>query len=224
MDSIISIANKTTKKIQELYKRVVDYIIIEIFKKEVSILFLGIDNAGKTTLINKLKSGTTALSEPTHHPVKNTLSIGKMTANVIDLGGHTQARLIWKEYFYNCDGVVFIVDVNDSKRFETVKSAYKMVRSLKSRKGRAKVPISVLMNKIDLANHNSLSAERDIEFCEILRRETGIDNEDESTGQPVKVTYVSITNENGSNLSGPLGQSFVWLERMIFRRPTKGEL
>lgn len=225
------------KKVNKMSKRVQDYIeavkakllafyrdvfqsfIKSLFGKPSSVLFLGIDNAGKTTLMNKLKSDITDVYMPTRHPSISHIEIGNLKAQVIDLGGHTAARLAWKDYFYCCHGIVFIVDVNDSERFPEVKEAYKTVRSLEN-----KAPIAVLMNKIDLVGRTPETAEADYQWTEWLSRETGIANENPENGQPVRISYVSVTSGNANNITGPLAQSFKWLEAMITQQSKKESL
>ncbi|TBU01708.1 small COPII vesicle coat GTPase Sar1 [Hamiltosporidium magnivora] len=212
------ILEKTKQKLKDIYRSTIGYFIQSLFGTPVSILFLGIDNAGKTTLLNKLKNESTSTFVPTHHPMKNEIEIGNLRCNIIDLGGHKAARLAWNDYFYNCNGIVFIVDVSDTERFSIVREAYNTVRNMKIQRKSVKVPIAVLMNKIDLLQHTSESARNDMQFVDRLRNETGIEDMDDIDGQPVSVNYVSIKDESPTNLSGQLVHSFMWLEKMVNKK------
>ncbi|KAK1347473.1 small COPII vesicle coat GTPase Sar1 [Hamiltosporidium tvaerminnensis] len=212
------ILEKTKQKLKDIYRSTIGYFIQSLFGTPVSILFLGIDNAGKTTLLNKLKNESTSTFVPTHHPMKNEIEIGNLRCNIIDLGGHKAARLAWNDYFYNCNGIVFIVDVSDTERFAIVREAYNTVRNMKIQRKSVKVPIAVLMNKIDLLQHTSESARNDMQFVDRLRNETGIEDMDDIDGQPVSVNYVSIKDESPTNLSGQLVHSFMWLEKMVNKK------
>jgi len=88
-------------------------------KKEVRILILGLDNAGKTTLLYKLKIGEVVTTVPTIGFNVESVTYGKLNLNVWDLGGQTSIRPYWRCYYANTAAVIFVVDATDTGRLNT---------------------------------------------------------------------------------------------------------
>nr|XP_033793038.1 ADP-ribosylation factor-like [Geotrypetes seraphini] len=112
------------------------------------ILLLGLDAAGKTTIIYKLKLNETVTTIPTiGFNVETVQPMKNVTFTVWDVGGQKKIRILWKHYFINTDGLVFVVDSSDSERFSEAKEELEAILEDVEMKG---VPFVILANKQDL--------------------------------------------------------------------------
>jgi GTP-binding protein SAR1 len=116
--------------------------------KEGTLLLLGLDNAGKTTLLHRLRTGDIRNFPPTdrpHHTEK--FACNGITFQAWDLGGHEAVRHMWEDYVCECSAVLFLLDASDSARLE---EAGFELDALIGEKIVANVPIAILCNKCDL--------------------------------------------------------------------------
>ena len=119
------------------------------------ILLLGLDNAGKTSILYKLKLKENVLTIPTIgfnvetvHPVEG------VTFTVWDIGGQHKIRPLWRHYYQNTDGLAYVIDSSD---FDRISEAAEELHSIVEDELMHGVPIVVIANKQDLPNAVSCS-------------------------------------------------------------------
>jgi len=142
-----------------------------LFKKEATILLLGLDNAGKTTLLHKLKYGSLRLFIPTQRAHLEEITIGNVKFRAWDLGGHEQVRHLWKDYYAETNAIVFVVDSADRMRLQEAKEE---LHALLNEEALADCVLVILANKTDLKG--SLSREELIEVLDLKDIDLGNDN------------------------------------------------
>ncbi|CAK6438075.1 unnamed protein product [Pipistrellus nathusii] len=85
-------------------------------KKEVRILMLGLDGVGKTTMLYRLKLGRTVATIPTIGFNVETVEYNNISLTIWDVNSHCKHRPMWRHYFKNTNGLIFVVDSNDRER------------------------------------------------------------------------------------------------------------
>eukprot|EP01059_Diplonema_ambulator_P016505 TRINITY_DN2809_c0_g1_i1.p1 TRINITY_DN2809_c0_g1~~TRINITY_DN2809_c0_g1_i1.p1 ORF type:complete len:214 (+),score=44.30 TRINITY_DN2809_c0_g1_i1:49-642(+) len=115
--------------------------------KKGKVLFLGLDNAGKTSLLSVVSSGKVVAPKPTAHPTNESFKVGGVRINAYDLGGHDNGRLLWESYFTKADGIMFLVDAADYTRLDLVKTELDKILMDPSL---SKTPLCIIGNKIDI--------------------------------------------------------------------------
>lgn len=129
---------------------------------EIRILILGLDNAGKTTIVKKLKGEDVNTISPTLGFNIETLEFGGVNLNIWDIGGQISLRAYWKNYFEETDGLVWVVDSNDKMRLTDCKN--EMHKILKQEK-MSGATLMVFCNKQDV--EGALSVEQIKDFLDL---------------------------------------------------------
>ncbi len=89
--------------------------------QEVRILILGLDNAGKTTILYRLQVGEVVTTIPTIGFNVETITYNNVKFQVWDLGGQTSIRPYWRCYYANTDAIIYVVDSTDTERLGIAK-------------------------------------------------------------------------------------------------------
>ncbi|XP_071420371.1 ADP-ribosylation factor-like protein 13B isoform X6 [Pithys albifrons albifrons] len=114
--------------------------------RKVTLIMVGLDNAGKTATVRGIQGESPEDVAPTVGFSKIDLKQGRFEVTIFDLGGGKRIRNIWRNYYAESYGVIFVVDSSDVARMEETKQA--MIEVLNSPKISGK-PVLVLANKQD---------------------------------------------------------------------------
>ena len=79
---------------------------------------VGLDAAGKTTVLYKLKLGDVVTTIPTIGFNVESVEYKNVSFTVWDVGGQDRIRQLWKHYYANSDGIIFVIDANDNDRIK----------------------------------------------------------------------------------------------------------
>ena len=118
-------------------------------KKEMRILMVGLDAAGKTTILYKLKLGEIVTTIPTIGFNVETVEYKNISFTVWDVGGQEKIRKLWRHYYQGTNGLIFVLDSNDRDRIEEARE--ELTKILVEEEMRD-VVVLVFANKQDLPN------------------------------------------------------------------------
>ncbi|ODV94545.1 hypothetical protein PACTADRAFT_43925 [Pachysolen tannophilus NRRL Y-2460] len=134
-------------------------------KEQYSVLILGLDNAGKTTFLEKTKSIFNPATKvtpperilPTVGQNVSTISINpKVNLKFWDVGGQDSLRELWENYYSQCHGIVFVIDSCDKDR---LLECQKVLTKIVTNDLIENIPILMLANKQDMEIETKLEVQ-----------------------------------------------------------------
>ena len=149
-------------------------------KKEMRILMVGLDAAGKTTILYKLKLGEIVTTIPTIGFNVETVEYKNISFTVWDVGGQDKIRPLWRHYFQNTQGLIFVVDSNDRERVgEARDELHRMLQEDELRDAvllifaNKQVPILISFSSSSLHNrsYSQIKPSKYIDYRTIIRSE-----------------------------------------------------
>lgn len=116
-------------------------------EKEMRLLMVGLDNAGKTTVVKRLNNEDISTTSPTLGFQIKSMTYGTYRLNIWDVGGQKSLRAYWRNYYEKTDGLVWVVDSVDVIRMEDCR---KELHELLQEEKVAGATLLVLANKQDI--------------------------------------------------------------------------
>ena len=127
--------------------------------KEMRILMVGLDAAGKTTILYKLKLNELVTTIPTIGFNVDRIEYRNITFTIWDVGGQDKIRPLWRYYYENIQAVIYVVDSNDRERAEEAALEFKKMMNEEQLRDAF---VLVFANKQDLPNAMSAAELTDI--------------------------------------------------------------
>lgn len=139
---------KLLSKVQQIFK--------DLRNTPARILMVGLDSAGKSTILYKIKLDEDEIETvPTVGFNVETVTVcDNVTFTVWDVGGQDKLRRLWSMYFKGSDGIIFVVDSSDKERLPEAREELRRMCKNEELKG---VPLMVIANKQDINGAMSTS-------------------------------------------------------------------
>nr|XP_009862219.1 ADP-ribosylation factor 6-like [Ciona intestinalis] len=116
-------------------------------RKETRLVLIGLDLAGKTSILNRLRFNEAGATTPTVGFNFETVAFKNCDINIWDTGGQDKIRDLWRHYYEEVDGILFVIDSTDQGRIDEAKEAlHKAMRDINLKDAF----LCVLANKRDL--------------------------------------------------------------------------
>jgi len=122
--------------------------------KKINIAMCGLDNAGKTSILNFLKKGEYVETIATMGVNHEDFKLGKLNLSIMDLGGQEVFRNFWPVYIERADILVYVIDSSDIERLPLAKETF---FNAINNYCNPDIPILILATKQDLNNICSLA-------------------------------------------------------------------
>ena len=170
-------------------------------KQEIRVLINGLDAAGKTTMLYKLKLGEVVTTIPTIGFNVETVDYKNIAFTCWDVGGRGKIRPLWRHYYKGTNAMIFVIDSNDKERLSGEESGFE--NSAKEelydilREDELKdIPLLIFANKQDLPNAVSVKdIEAKLELNKIKDRKWHIEGCVATTGEGLYEGLEWLSNE-----------------------------
>ena len=165
--------------------------------RDTRILMVGLDMAGKTTVLYKLKLNEALHTIPTVGFNVEELEYKQLRMTIWDIGGQSKLRKLWRYYYQGTDAIIFIIDASDLDRIEEAK--YELANMLSEDQLRNST-LLVFANKMDIPH--ALSASQ-------LATKLDLDSKCRATGRQWYIQSSCATSGEG------LYEGLDWLDNAL---------
>lgn len=128
-------------------------------EQEIRLLVLGLDNAGKTTILKKFIGEDTDKIAPTLGFNIKTVAYDEFKLNFWDVGGQKTIRAYWRNYFEKTDGIIWVVDSTDVPRLNETREE---LHSLLKQEKLIGASLLILCNKQDIEGALSMEQIKEV--------------------------------------------------------------
>ncbi|KAF2352338.1 Small GTP-binding protein domain [Trinorchestia longiramus] len=168
-------------------------------KRPVTLLLVGLDNAGKTTAAKGILGESLDTVAPTLGFVPEVLHYRGCEVTLFDLGGGAKLRPVWVRYFAEVHGVIFVIDCSATDRVPECRSVLQELLAHRRISGK---PVLILANKQDLEG-----AMDEMDIVESLNIEETVNKHK----CPTRVETCSAITINNDKPDKPIADGFRWL-------------
>jgi len=173
------------------------------------ILFIGLDGAGKTSLLTFLKEGPNQIMpQPSIGFETKDVTYKRVKMSIFDVAGGPKVRDLWKHYYGDVDAVVWVVDSADQGRFQESRQAFS--NALKDANMKRDCPILVVANKADIeGSKNEDDVKKALDLENLLKN---------------RIWAINKVNSKGGE---GISDSFTWLSAQIkadFKKKVRSEM
>ncbi|KAM3128602.1 hypothetical protein pb186bvf_019299 [Paramecium bursaria] len=132
----------------QIVQRMLDWLKEKFFGRELEICLVGLQNAGKTTLVNTVATGKFEEDTiPTIGFNYRSIKKGKVRMKLWDVGGQARFREQWEKYCRSANVIIFVIDSQDVGNVDIARTQLNQLLSWPSLEG---IPLLLLGNKNDL--------------------------------------------------------------------------
>ena len=167
-------------------------------KKDFRLLLAGFDGSGKTSILNQLKYLEIRKTEPTIGYNIETIDYKGLNFTIVDTGGQDKIRVLWKHYYQNIDGLIYVMNSNERDYIEDNLEEIKKMSHEEELEG---CPFLIFANKQDEKNALPADEIKD-KFGEIKGRKLNVFGASVKTGEGIK-------------------EGFDWMEEAILEKNKK---